>query len=66
MAHETTVAVAPGDGPAPPGVEVDGPRLRGRTALCATQWLPATPSQRPLTLVWGRWLVEAHGKPRFP
>ncbi len=54
-----------GQGPAGPSVEVDGQRFRVRTARCSTQWLPDTPSNRPLTLVWFRWLVDAHGKPLF-
>jgi hypothetical protein len=65
MAHHTTLAVEHGDGPAPLRVEVDGPRFRVRTAKCATQWLPDTPSHRHLTLVWFRLLVDAHGKPLF-
>ena len=54
-----------GQGPAGPSVEVDGQRCRVRTARCSTQWLPDTPSNRHLTLVWFRWLVDAHGKPLF-
>jgi len=46
-------------------VEVDGQRFRVRTARCSTQWLPDTPSNRHLTLVWFRLLVDAHGKPLF-
>ena len=52
MAHDTTLAVEPGDGPAPPRVEVDGPRVRVRTAQVSTPWLPDTPSHRHLTSVW--------------
>lgn len=63
MAHDTPWAVAHGDGPAPPGVEVDGPRCRVRTAMFSTQGLPDTPSNRHLTLVWCRLLVDAHGQP---
>jgi transposase-like protein len=33
--------------------------------MCSTQWLPDTPSNRHLTLVWFRLLVDAHGKPLF-
>jgi hypothetical protein len=51
MAHDTTVAVAPGEEPARLRVEVDGPRFRVRTATFATPWLPDTPSPRHLTLV---------------
>jgi len=65
MPHDTTVAVEQGDDPAPLGVEVDGSRFRVRTAQFSTQWLPDTPSNRHLTLVWLRLLVEAHGKPLF-
>src|SRR3989449_397526 len=54
-----------GQGPAGPSVEVDGQRFRVRTARCSTQWLPDTPSNRHLTLVWFRLLVDAHGKPLF-
>src|SRR3989441_4408415 len=54
-----------GQGPAGPSVEVDGQRFRVRTARCSTQWLPDTPSNRHLTLVWFRLLVDAHGTPLF-
>lgn len=63
MAHDTLLAVDPGDDLAPPRVEVEGPRFRVRTAKFATQWLPDTPSHRPLTLGWLRWLMDDHGKP---
>ena len=46
-------------------VDVDGQRFRVRTAGCCTPWLPETPSHRHLTLVWCRWLVDAHGTPLF-
>ena len=65
MPHDTTWAVEPGDAPWPPRVEVDGSHFRVRTAQFSTQWLPDTPSNRHLTLVWFRLLVAAHGKPRF-
>jgi hypothetical protein len=52
-------------GPGGPSVEVDGQHFRVRTARCSTPWLPDTPSHRHLTLVWFRWLVDAHGKPLF-
>ena len=65
MPHDTTVAVEQGDDPAPLRVEVDGSRFRVRTVQFSTQWLPDTPSNRHLTLVWLRLLVEAHGKPLF-
>jgi len=65
MAHDTTVAVEQGDGPAPPRVEVDGPRFRVRTAKFSTQWLPDTPSNRHLTVVWLRLLRDEDDKPCF-
>jgi hypothetical protein len=65
MAHDTTRAVEPGDGPAPPHVEADGPRFRVRTAKFSTQWLPDTPSNRPLTVVWFRRLRDEDDKPCF-
>src|SRR4029450_2679982 len=65
MPHDTTVVVEPGDDPAPTRVEVDGSRFRVRTAQFSTQWLPDTPSNRHLTLVWCRLLVDAHGQPLF-
>jgi hypothetical protein len=46
-------------------VDVDGQRFRVRTPQFSTPWLPDTPRQRPLTLVWCRWLGDAHGKPLF-
>jgi transposase-like protein len=65
MAHDTTLAVEPGDGPAPPRVEVDGPRFRVRTAKFSTQWLPDTPNNRDLTVVWLRLLRDEDDKPCF-
>jgi len=65
LAPDTTRAVEQGDDPAPPRVAVDGPRFRVRTAKFATRWRPETPSHRHLPLVWCRWLVDAHGTPRF-
>jgi hypothetical protein len=59
------LAVEPGADPAPLRVEVAGSRFRVRTAPFATQWLPDTPSNRHLTLVWFRLLVDAHGKSLF-
>jgi hypothetical protein len=47
------------------GVDLDGPRFRVRTARFITQWLPDTPSNRHLAVVWFRLLVDAHGKPLF-
>jgi len=54
-----------GDGPGRPRVDVDGQRFRVRTPRFSTQWLPDTPSNRYLTLVWFRLLVDAHGRPCF-
>jgi len=65
MVHDTTVAVGQGDGPAPLRVEVDGSRFRVRTAKFSTQWLPDTPSNRHLTVVWLRLLRDEHDKPCF-
>src|SRR5256886_7126006 len=45
--------------------DVDGQRFRGRTAQLSTQWLPDTPSNRHLTVVWLRLLRDAHDKPCF-
>jgi hypothetical protein len=66
MAHDTTgltqvraviprpprAAVAPAQGLGGPCVDVDGQRFRVRTPRFATQWLPDTPSNRHLTVVW--------------
>jgi transposase-like protein len=65
MAHDTTTSVDQGHEPGGPSVEVDGQRFRVRTARFSTQWLPDTPSNRHLTLVWLRLLVDAQGKPLF-
>lgn len=65
MAHDITLAVEQGDGPAPPRVEVDGPRFRVRTVKFSTQWLPDTPSNRHLTVVWLRLLRDEDDKPCF-
>ena len=54
-----------GSGSGGPSVEVEGQRFRVPTPRVATQWLPDTPSHRHLTLVWCRWLGDAHGKPLF-
>lgn len=43
-------------------VDVDGQRFRVWTAWFTTQWLQDTPSNRHLTVVWFRLLVDAHGK----
>jgi hypothetical protein len=52
MAHETTRAGDQGQELGGPRVEVDGERVRVRTAKFSTQWLPDTPSTRHLTVVW--------------
>jgi transposase-like protein len=65
MPHNTTWAVDQGDAPVPLRVEADGSRFRVRTAQFSTQWLPDTLSNRHLTLVWLRLLVDTHGKPLF-
>ena len=46
-------------------VDVDGQRFRVWTAWFTTQWLPDTPSNRHLTIVWFRLLVDEHGKALF-
>ena len=77
MAHHTTLPAPKREGIArPPGgsldpgqgtgglsVERDGQRFRVRTAQCSTQWLPDTPSNRHLTVVWLRLRWDAHDKP---
>jgi hypothetical protein len=79
MAHRTTIPVPGGTGlPSPAcearetghstgrlSVEVDGQRVRVQTPRVSTQWLPDTPSNRHLTVVWLRLLVDEHGKPWF-
>jgi len=79
MAHGTTLPapvraglprspralVDPGREPGGLHVEGDGQRLRGQSARFSTQWLPDTPSNRHLTLVWLRLCVDAQGKPLF-
>lgn len=79
MAHGTTLPahVHPGL-PSPPrasleqgldpeqlSVEVDGPRFRVRASRVSTQWLPDTPGNRHLTVVWLRLLVDLQGQPLF-
>src|SRR5215468_407328 len=44
-------------------VEVAGQRFRVRPPQFATQWLPDTPSNRHLTIVWLRLLRDAHDRP---
>jgi len=43
-------------------VEVAGQRFRVRTPQLATQWLPDTPGNRHMTVVWFRLLVDDQGK----
>jgi transposase-like protein len=79
MAHRTPIPVQGGTGVPSPAcearetghstgrlrVEVDGQRFRVQTPRVATQWLPDTPSNRHLTVVWLRLLVDEHGTPLF-
>lgn len=65
MAHDTIRAGDPGQEPGGPRVEVNNQRFRVRTAWFSTQWLPDTPSNRHLLVVWCRLLVDAHGQPLF-
>jgi transposase-like protein len=65
MTYDTTRSADPAQDLGRPGVEVAGPRFRVRTPKFATQWLPDTPSNRHLTVVWLRLLVDEHGKPLF-
>jgi transposase-like protein len=46
-------------------VDVAGARFRVRTARFATQWLPDTPGNRHLAVVWLRLLVDERGRPWF-
>jgi transposase-like protein len=57
--------MTPGQGAEGLRVEVKGERFRVRTPTFATQWLPDTPSNRHLAVVWIRLLVDEHGKPLF-
>jgi transposase-like protein len=65
MTYDTTRSADPAQDLGRPGVEVAGPRFRVRTPKFATKWLPDTPSNRHLTVVWLRLLVDEHGKPLF-
>ena len=74
MAHGTTLPapvraviprspralVDPGQEPRGLRVEVYGQRFRVQSARFSTQWLPDTPSNRHLTVVWLRLLRDAH------
>ena len=80
MAQDTTLPVQRYTGlPNPPrasmdtghcrgrlSVEVEGQRFRVRTPSFSTQWLPDTPHNRHLTVVWLRLLVDEQSKPIFP
>ena len=46
-------------------VDVASARFRVRTAGFATQWLPDTPGNRHLAVVWFRLLVDERGRPWF-
>jgi hypothetical protein len=79
MAHGTTLPVQSGTGWRSPAcearqtghstgrlrVEEDGQRFRVQTPRVSTQWRPDTPSNRHLTVVWLRLLVDEHGKPLY-
>ena len=58
-------SVTPGQGAERLSVEVEGERFRVRTFTFSTQWLPDTPSNRHLAVVWCRLLGDSHGKPLF-
>src|SRR5215468_888618 len=55
----------PGQEPRGLRVEVNGQRFRVQSARFSTQWLPDTPSNRHLTVVWLRLLRDADDKPCF-
>jgi transposase-like protein len=63
--HSPRALVEPGQEPGGLRVEVDGQRFRVQSARFSTQWLPDTPSNRHLTLVWLRLCVDAQGKSLF-
>ena len=65
MPHSPRALVDPGQEPGGLRGEVDGPRFRVQSARVSTQWLPDTPSNRHLTVVWLRLLRDAHDKPCF-
>jgi hypothetical protein len=46
-------------------LEVAGQRFRVRTPQVSTQWLPYTPTNRHLIVVWFRLLVDEQGEPLF-
>lgn len=65
MADDITLAADQGRGTGRLRVDVDGQRFRVRTPEVSTQWLLDTPSNRHLTVVWFRLMVDAQGKPCF-
>jgi hypothetical protein len=79
MTDDTTLLAHVRHGlPSPPGealdpghttgrltVDVAGARFRVRTARVATQWLPDTPGNRHLAVVWLRLRVDERGRPWF-
>jgi transposase-like protein len=65
MPRSPRALVEPGQEPAGLRVEVEGQRFRVQSARFSTQWLPDTPSNRHLTVVWLRLLRDAHDKPCF-
>jgi hypothetical protein len=54
MAHDPTSSVDHGHGTGRPSVDVAGQRFRVRTPRVSPQWLPNTPSNCPITVVWLR------------
>jgi|RhiMetdeSRZDD1v2_1073273.scaffolds.fasta_scaffold286865_2 transposase-like protein len=64
-AHPPGGSLAPGQGTGGLSVERDGQCFRVRTATFSTQWLPDTPSNRHVTVVWLRLLRDAHDRPCF-
>jgi transposase-like protein len=65
MADDTTILVDQGQGTERFSVDVAGSRFRVRTPQFSTQWLPDTPSNRHMTVVWLRLLRDEYGKPFF-
>jgi len=60
MAHDTTIAVDERQSTGRASIEVAGQRFRVRTLWFSTQWLPDTPSNRHMTIVWLRLLRDEH------
>src|SRR5262244_2247411 len=65
MPRSPRALVDPGQEPRGLRVEVYGQRFRVQSARFSTQWLPDTPRNRHLTVVWLRLLRDAHDKPCF-